>query len=575
MKKLLVLLSVLLVTGLVLAATPEYHVEETFNGKPGGTFFWWGLGDPKSFNPDWAQETSSTDPLGFITGTLIEADEGGMPTEPGLAKEWWFSDDGLTFFVKIREGVKWSDGQPFTIEDVYWNFVTVAFDPEQTANGNGSYMDSNDQLPVVEIVDNTTISFTWTVPMVTALRQVGFRTLQPRHVLAEAVANGTYAQQWTIADVDKLVGLGPWIMSDYIEGVRITFERNPNFWKVDANGVKLPYFDKINYELLADQNTSLLRFEAGQLDMYGPTAEQFPRLAEMAAEKGWTTGVGGPALGSQFITFNFNATDPVKREWFRNDNFRKAFVYAMDRQAIIDSLYNGLGSPLYGPVSPSSGFYNPEIEKFDYKYSITRARLELRRGGFEWRPDGALVDSKGNRVEFELLTNAGNTVREAIGNIVVDGADKLGIKVNFAPIQFNTVVSRLLDATYEAVIIGLTGSVDPGTGWNVYRLDGGLHFWNYPPTYNPDDHITEDIYILPDWEKRVDEIYRLQTSAVVDEDRYDLFAEFQMIFAEYQPIVFTMAQNFLYIHKNELNLTLPKLTPATGILFKPEGYWKD
>jgi len=574
MKKLLVLLVVLIAAGMLFAA-PEYHVEETWNGKPGGTFYYWGLGDPKTFNYDWAQETSSTDPLGFIHGTLIEADEGGMPSLPGLAKDWWFSDDGLTFFVQIREGIQWSDGAPFTLDDVYWTFVNVSFVPENTANGNGSYLDSNDQLPVVEIVDETTISFTWTVPQVTALRQIGFRPIMPKHVLEEVVANGTYPEFWTIADFDKLVGMGPFVITDYVEGVRIVFERNPYYWKVDGNGVRLPYFDKLNYELLADQNTSLLRFEAGEIDLYGPTAEQFPRLAEMAAEKGWITGVGGPALGSQFVTFNFNSTDPVKREWFRNDGFRRAFVYAMDRDAIIESLYNGLGSPLYGPVSPSSGFYNPEIEKFAYKYSITRARLELKRGGFDWLPDGTCVDANGNPVEFTLLTNAGNVVREAICNIIVDGAAKLGIKVNFRPIDFNTVVSRLTDATYEAVVIGLTGSVDPGTGWNVYRLDGGLHFWNYPPDYNPDDHITEDMYILPDWEKRVDEIFRLQTSAVDPQDRYDLFAEFQMLFAEYQPVVFTIAQNFLYVYKNNIKMPVEKLTPATGLLFQLEGWWKE
>ncbi len=574
MKKLLVLLVVLIAVGILFAA-PEYHVEETWNGKPGGTFYYWGLGDPKTFNYDWAQETSSTDPLGFILATLIEADEGGMPSLPGLAKDWWFSDDGLTFFVQIREGIQWSDGAPFTLDDVYWTFVNVSFVPENTANGNGSYLDSNDQLPVVEILDDTTISFTWTVPQVTALRQIGFRRIMPKHVLEEVVANGTYPEFWTIADFDKLVGMGPFVITDYVEGVRIVFERNPYYWKVDGNGVRLPYFDKLNYELLADQNTSLLRFEAGQIDLYGPTAEQFPRLAEMAADKGWITGVGGPALGSQFITFNFNNPDPVKREWFRNDGFRRAFVYAMDRDAIIESLYNGLGSPLFGPVSPSSGFYYPEIEKFDYKYSITRARLELRRGGFDWLPNGTCVDANGNPVEFELTTNAGNIVREAISNIIVDGAAKLGIKVNFRPIDFNTVVSRLTDATYDAVVIGLTGSVDPGTGWNVYRLDGGLHFWNYPPDYNPDDHITEDMYILPDWEKRVDEIYRLQTSAVDPQDRYDLFAEFQMLFAEYQPLVFTIAQNFLYVYKNNIKMPVEKLTPATGLLFQLEGWWKE
>jgi peptide/nickel transport system substrate-binding protein len=106
------------------------------------------------------------------------------------------------------------------------------------------------------------------------------------------------------------------------------------------------------------------------------------------------------------------------------------------------------------------------------------------------------------------------------------------------------------------------------------RVTGGLHFWNYPPDYDPKDHITEDIYVLPDWEKRVDEIFQLQASEVDAAKRWDLFAEYQMLFAEYQPMVYTITSNYLYAHKNELKLTH---TPNTfvGILYNVEGIWKD
>jgi len=573
MKKLVLVISVLVIAGLMFSAT-EYKVEN-FSGKPGGTLFTWGLGDPKNFNPDVAQETSSTVPLGYTQGSLVGPDEFSVWNVPELAKEYWYSDDGLTFFIRIRDGIKWSDGEPFTIEDVYWNFVSIEFDPEQTANGNDSVKDANGNLPDVKIIDDTTISFTWTSPMVTAPQNLGGRTLVPKHIFEESVSNGTYKEQGTVADWDKIVGLGPYIMTEYKPGVRITFERNPYFWKVDANGIQLPYLDKINYEILGDQNTALLRFEAGELDHLAPRAEDFPRIAEMAEEKEWTVGVGGPNTGTEFLAFNFNTPDPVKREWFRNDNFRRAFVYLLDRDTIIESIYNGLGSPLFGPLSPSSSFYNPGVEEFGYKFSISRARLELKKGGFSWLPDGTCVDSAGNPVEFDMLTNAGNRTRETIGNIFVNSAEKVGIKINFRPIDFNTVVSQLVGATSETVIIGLTaGGADPSSGTNVMRVTGGLHFWNYPPDYDPKDHITEDIYVLPDWEKRVDEIFQLQASEVDAAKRWDLFAEYQMLFAEYQPMVYTITSNYLYAHKNELKLTH---TPNTfvGILYNVEGIWKD
>ncbi|OAA31300.1 ABC transporter substrate-binding protein [Kosmotoga arenicorallina S304] len=572
MKKVLLVLFAVLIAALVIAE-PEYAVED-YNGVPGGTLFLGTTSGPKTLNPYWAQETSSTDIIGWYSDSLFNADNKGMPTVPALATKWWFSEDGKTVYFQIRKGITWSDGEPFTVEDVYFTFTKVALVEGMTANGPGGAMDANDQLPTVEIVDDYTISFTWSVPNVWGFKWVGYSDILPKHVMEEAVDNGTFSETWTVADLDKIVGMGPFLPVEYTEGVRVVLERNPNYYRVDKNGNKLPYLDKIVYLIVPDLNTELLKFEAGEIDIYGPTAENFPRIAEQAEEKGWTVGVGGPALGSNFIAFNWVTKDPVKREWFRNEHFRRAFVYMLDRQSIIDTLYNGLGSPLYGPVSPSSGFYNPEIEKFGYKYSIVRARLELKKAGFSWLPDGTCVDKDGNPVEFDLTTNVGNNVREAIGNKVVDAAKKLGIKVNFTPMQFNSLVQKLLGPDYEAVIIGLTGSVDPGSGWNVWRLDGGLHFWNYSPELRPDT-VSEDIWWSPDWEKRIDEIFRLQTSAVDPQERYDLFAEFQMICAEYQPLVYTMNQNYLYAHKKIVHLANPEPNPAAGTLWKGYAIWKE
>lgn len=575
MKKLLVVLAVFFVTVSMFAAT-DYVIRD-YAGNPGGVLNAGTLGDPKTFNPVWSQETSSTDMLVWLgygaAGTLFGADQGGMPTVPQLATKWWFSEDGKTVYFELREGVLWSDGEPVTMEDVLFTFNDVMLVNEMTANGNSSYMDANDELPVIEVIDEKTIAFTWTVPNVWGYKAVGYADILPKHALAEAVANGTLAEKWTVDQFTDIVCCGPYVPEEYVPGVYVKFVKNPLFWMKDSNGYQLPYLDEVVFTVVGDQNAELLKFEAGELSVIGPTAENFPRLAEQAEEKGWKTVVGGVALGSNFITFNFNAPDPVKKEWFRNADFRKAWVYALDRASIIDTIYNGLGAPLYGPVSPSSGFYNPEVEEYGYKYSITRARLSLKKGGFSWKEDGTCVDANGNPVEFELLTNAGNTAREAVGAIMTSAAEKLGIKINYTPIDFNTVVSKLLEPSYEAVIIGLTGSVDPGSGWNVFRIDGGLHMWNYPPEYS--EAVSPEEYVLPGWEKRVDEIFREQTAAVVEQDRFDLFAEFQVIFADEQPLVYTIGQNYLLVYDDTLELANDNPNPAAGAFWHREGiYWK-
>jgi peptide/nickel transport system substrate-binding protein len=573
MKKLALLLVVLFAVGFAFAQEPEYLVTD-YDGKPGGTLYLSTTQGPKTLNDSWAQETSSTDIIDIFLDALLDADLSGNPSGGGLAKDWWYSEDQKTVFFQIRDGLKWSDGEPFTIDDVVFTFKDIYFVEGMTANGPTGYVDSNDVLPEIEVVDDTTISFTWSTPSYWGFRAVAWTNILPEHKLGPAVENGTYQQAWTVDEIGEVVGMGPFIPVEYTEGTRVLLERNPHFYAVDKNGVKLPYLDRVIFQIVPDLNTELLKFEAGELDIYGPTAENFPRIAGQAEEKGWVVGTGGPVTGSSFVTINLGHQDPVKRSWFTNVHFRRALVYLLDRESIIETLYNGLGTPLYGPVPPSSGFYNPEIEEaFPYKYSIIRARLELRQGGFDWDNAGNLIDADGNRVEFNLSTNAGNNVREAIGNILVESASKVGMKINFRPMQFNTLVTQLTQPNYDAIVIGLTGGSDPGSGWNVWRLDGGLHFFNYSPELRPDT-IDPETYKVYDWEKRIHEIY-VESLGAFGEDRYDLFAEFQMLCAEYQPMIYTIAQNYLYAHPENVHLANPNPNPFAGQLWRMYGIWKD
>ena len=535
----------------------------------GGTLKLFARNEPATLNPFWAQETSSTDVIKLNHMSLLRADTGGLLTIAGLASECWFADGGKTANFRVRETLQWSDGIPFTIEDVRWTFEDVVFLEENTADGNATYKDSAGYLPTVS-VNGDVISFTWTEPNVWCYKAVGMAPILPKHILKEAVDEGWIADAWGIQGWNEVVGMGPFLVSEYIEGEKIRLSRNSYYFEYEPGGARLPYLDNVEFKFSAID--PLLLFEAGEIDVISPNTNAWQRIVDQAEEKGWIYGQGGPSLGSQFIAFNFNNPDPAKRDWFRNPFFRRAFQYVMNKDAIIAGPFNGLGTAIYGPVSPSSGFFNPEtLEAFPYKHSITRARLELKRGGFGWDDDGNLIDSEGTRVEFDLNTEEG---RAFLCNIIVDSAEKLGMKINLVLTDFNTLVSRLLIPDYDAVLIGLSGSVDPGSSWNIWRMDGGMHFFNFTPETRP-GVVDPDIYESFDWEIRIHEIFVEQTAEMDKQKRWDLFAEFQMLVVEYQPLVYTITQNFLYAHKKTVHLANPCPSPAAGVLWGIESLWKD
>lgn len=557
MRKLLVLLVVALSALTIFAQeayNPEWLIADVEGGQKGGTLYLATTSGPKTLNTYWAQETSSSIIINQGGVSLLSSDFYGQPTQPSLAKDWGVertADGGTLYWFEMREGVKWSDGHPLTVDDVVFTWEKIIV-PDLTADGNDVYMDAEGNLPELTVEGNR-IMFKYPTVFRFGLETVGGFAIMPKHVLEDKVTDAeTFQSTWTVEQVDQIVVGGPFKVTEYTEGVRVVLERNPYYFEKSKDGVQLPYLDRIVFEIVTDTNVERLRFEAGEIDMHGPQAKDFPALRAQADEKGWNVIVGPATAGSNFIAFNFNAADPVHRAWFRNDNFRKAVAYAFDKQTLIETLYNGLGVPCYGPRTNSSAFYNPEIEELGFRYSLVTAQRLLREAGFSWNDRGELVDWDGNVVEFELNTNGENVMRNEIAVILVDSLGKLGIKVNYRPMQFNAVVQKMYSANWDAIIIGLVGGDDPGWGTNVWLLDGGLHFWNWSPEVM--EWVDPDEYWAHPAEQRIDEIMRVQRSILDKDELQELWDEWQMLVAENQILVYTISQNYLNIHKNTLHL---------------------
>lgn len=578
MRKFLLVVPFLLTAILVLAQ--EYKVvplgqgewADLTVGKYGGYLVIGALDNPKTFNHHIAQETSSTNITGQLHAGLTEVNPITDMVEPALAKSWEISEDGLVITFHLRQGLRWSDGEPFTADDVVFTFNGVIFN-EDVRTDYRDVLKVEGKLPTCEKVDDYTVRFTLPAPFRPFLRQIG-GAIYPAHKLKDLsrVYNPDADPEalnkvWSVdTPPEEIVGMGPFKLKEFIPDQLVVIERNPYYWKVDPEGNKLPYLDGIKYVILKSLDTIMLKFMNGELDYYGPRPEDLATLVEQAEQKGFVVKVDPtkPYFGTTWIAFNWDCPDEELREVFRKIEFRKAMAHCIDKETIIENVYNGLAVPQWGPISILSPFYNEEVLA-KYEYDLEKAAELLDSIGIVDRNgDGWRDLPSGRTFEFELNTNAGNTVREQICQIFANDCAKIGVKVNFNPINFNALVTKLLGGQFQAALVGLTGSSEPNNGANVYRSDGGLHFWHYSAKEEPTPV-----------EKRIDELFDLGVKTYDFEEAYKYYSEFQELYThEDLGLIFIANQVFMAAYYKNLKNT-EEFSPLAGPLGFSEVLWKE
>lgn len=510
-------------------------------GRYGGTFLDAQVSDPRTFNPILAQETTSTGPLGSLFDGLVEDNGETTQTEPALAESWTVSKDGRTWTFVLRRGLQWSDGAPLTADDVLFTF-RVIYD-KRIPNSLADVLTVAGKPIDVTKVDSRTVRFHTAEPFGPFLRSIGISIL-PRHKLLAAYEAGRFAQTWGVNTPPReLVGSGPYIMTEYRPAQRIVYVRNPHYWKVDMAGHRLPYIDRIILTIVPDQNALRLLFQAGQTDSYAVRPREYAEFKRGEKAGHYTVYDGGPTFGTEFLTFNENPRSGLpayKLKWFQTQKFRQAVSYAIDRQAIINEVYAGHAIPQYGPESPADKFfYNPHV--MTYPYNPAKALELLAESGFRKGPDGVLRDSEGHPVQFVISTNADNPDRVAIANIIRQDLARLGMQVTLAPEAFNTLVNKLVESyQWEAVVLGLTGGIDPHNGQNVWKSSGSLHMWN-PKQAHPATR----------WEAEVDRYFNLAATTVDQNRRRDYYFKYQEIIAEEVPVIYTAIPNAYVAVRNK------------------------
>jgi len=535
--------------------------------KYGGMFISSTTSDPKSFNDILAKETSTTLVTGHIFEGLTKTNAFTVKVEPHLAKHWEVSADGLTWTFFLRKEVLWSDGQPFTADDVVFTYNDLIYNPDIPSSSRDIFS-VDGQIFQVEKIDDFTVQFTLPVKFAPFLRGLS-QAILPKHKLKKFVDEGKFNFTWGIdTEPKEIVGTGPFRLVKYEPGQRLIFEKNPHYWKRSKEGDRLPYIDKIVYVIVQSTDVQLLKFIEGTLDVFGLRGMDYPFVKPLEQKKNFTIYNLGPDTGSQFLFFNQNRGDHPKTgepfvaahklAWFTDLQFRKAVAHAIDKQKLIEIVKNGFGYPQFSSMGPAAGFFhNPDVIKFDY--DLKKAKEILEEAGYKDRNgDGIIDDKEGNSIKFNLFTNAGNTERIDIAAIIRYDLEKLGMEINFQSLEFNTLVGKLTSTfDWDAIVLGLTGGIEPHFGKNVWSSDGGLHMW-YPRQKKP----------ATKWEKRIDQIFSQGVQELDEDKRKVLYDEYQLIVSQQLPLIYTVLSARLTAVRNKFGNLQP--TNYGGVLHNLE-----
>ena len=517
-------------------------------GARGGAITYRVMTPPKTLNPLMvSDEASFTVAFHLLNARLIDFDHDRQAYAPALAESWRLLEDGRTVEVVLRDGLKFSDGQPLTAADVA--FTLRAIYDEKTGSIFRTSMTVNERQIEARPADARRMQLAFPEPVAAPETYLVNMFVLPRHVLEEDLKRGTLGSEaYGIAsDPARVVTAGPFVPESVVAGERVTLKRNPNYWKKDSAGNQLPYLDRLVAETVSDPNAAVARLTSGALDCVDRV-----RAGDYAALRGGSGGEGGapvraydlgPGLGTDYIVFNQNPVgkggggpDASKRAWFADERFRRAVAHAVDRESIASSTLQGLATPLYGVVSPG----NRQWAAGDLPraaYDLERARALLGEAGFNARGGGdapEMFDPQGRRVEFTMLVAATNEERKAMAAVIQEDLGKLGIKAQVAPVETGELMRRVLQShDYDAAILGLIVSdLDPSSYSNFLKSSSENHQWA-PRQPRP----------ATEWEARIDELVAALSREAVPERRREVFREIQLIIAERMPVVPVVARH--------------------------------
>lgn len=507
--------------------------------------------EPPTFNRYTRRDATSELLSTLLNAKLVRINRVTQEVEPWLAERWSRSDDGRRYTLTLRDGITFSDGRPFSADDVLFSLAAL-YDPKSS-------------LPLAEAVkingkpltatspDPRTVVIEFPEAFAPGLRLLDNLPIIPKHKLESSLRAGQFASAWGLSTPPQdIVGLGPFVLESYVPGQRTVFARNPHYFRKDDKGQPLPYLDRVVVEVVPDQNGELLRLDAGDVDAtiseirpddYAP----LKRASEAGRVRLFDLGVG---LDPDAFWINLKpgafAGDP-RAAWLQKDELRQAISLAVNRQQFADTVYLGAAVPVSGPITPANRqWFSSRVPQTPYDPAKAKSLL-ASIGLTDRNGDGTLEDGRGTPVRFTLLTQKGRTLLERGAAVIHDDLAKIGVTVDVVGLEAGDLIQRFVGTRqYDAVYFTiLTTDTDPAINPDFWLSHGSAHIWNH-----------EQAKPATEWEARIDTLMTEQMQTVDEARRKALFADVQALFAEHLPMIhFAAPKVYVVSSARVLNVT--------------------
>jgi len=405
---------------------------------------------------------------------------------PNLATDWEWSEDGKSLTMNLMKGAKWSDGAPFTADDVLFTYNDLILNPNIPTWGSSSRWVFGDKQTELEKIDEDTVVWRFGEAFpVSVFANMGYLqfSVSPKHVYKnfhpDYNTDATYDDFINATPPDDLpaVVMGPWVPVEYAPGQQLVMVRNPYYWQVDEQGNQLPYIDEVVFNEVQSgeiRTMNLISGKADRTNLENPQTFSLVRQATQGEDAPAVVKFGPFGIGyrimmnlSKYKNIN-DDRDAELRELFRIKEFRQALSHAIDRQAIANVAFPGpLTQPWYGGYPSGSGYYN-EDRVVKYKYDLAATKGLLKDLGFEdTNGDGILNWSKkskiaGEELVIEMLIAQDQAAAVDAGEALVSMFREAGIKLVIRPSVGQTLTTLTEAGDFEMYFT---------------RLDSAQPFW--------------------------------------------------------------------------------------------------
>jgi len=493
--------------------------------------------EPKTLNPLLAADDASETVRYLTGGVLMRVNRLTQDLEPELATSWKVTNGGKTITFQLRDGLRFSDGTPFSADDVAYTMQQL-MDPA-LHSPTGDAFRSSDGKVETQVLPKDRIRITFPAPI------AGLDRLFDQVAIMSAKS-----------PQKEMAVLGPYYVGENKAGSYLILKRNPNYWEKDPAGRPLPYIESVRLDIQQNRDIEMLRLTRGEIHFINSLdAEYFDKVV---AQDPSMAHDAGASLDSEEMWFNQVASAPLpsyKKAWFTSTNFRRAISKSINREDIARIVFRGHARPAVGPVSPANKFwFNAKLQahRFDQKSALQM----LAQDGFRLQ-DNVLRDHDGHAVEFSVITNSGNKYRERMATMIQQDLSGIGIKLNVVTLDFPSLIERITQTfDYEACLLGLVNDeLDPNAQMTVWLSSADSHQWN-PSQKTP----------ATTWEAEIDKLMRAQASTLDPKKRKEDFDKVQEIAWQQEPFIYL-------VNKNALSAVSPAVHNAHPVVLRPQVYW--